>query len=512
MSKSTKDIKLKDTVLNSMPGETEGAAPPAPAVVPDSNIYFDTSPTAGSQINYGKTYTKKDYQQSQSVIDAYNALQQHNANKPGKYNSRWQSTIDNVINKILNREKFSYDLNGDALYHQYKDQYTTQGKLAMMNTMGQAAAMTGGYGSSYSQAAGQQAYQGYLQQLNEVVPQLYQMAYDRYNQEGQDMYSQYSMLSAQDQAEYGKYRDEVSDYYTDRDYLTGVYNSERDFDYVQYQYNSDMEYNAYRDQVKDAQWQADFDEAIRRYNEQLAYTKDRDAIEDKRYEDSVAYNKERDAIEDKRYEGSVAYDKERDAIEDKRYADSVAYNKERDALEDKRYEDALEAEKIAKQDKIDAENRAKNHDIAINLIAAGEEVPYEVQKLAGLSNTEISAYRKIYSAAGGATSDPTKVSDLTQIADKVIEVYENYGPEAAAAYGYMYEQNGYVDNNELSIILSAVEGAEAEEGGATDTYVEPLAKPNGETVEPDDETEKEKNKRKTIGGGNRTNDVASTFK
>ena len=85
------------------------------------------------------------------------------------------------------------------------------------------------------------------------------------------------------------------------------------------------------------------------------------------------------------------------------------------------------------------------------------------------------------------------------MADKVIEVYENYGPEAAAAVGYMYEQNGYVDNNELSIILSAVDGAEAEEGGATDTYVEPLTKPNGETVEPDDETEKEKNKRKTIG-------------
>jgi hypothetical protein len=486
-------------------------------------------------------YKKKDYTQSQSVTDAYNAMQQHNANKPGDYNSKWQGTIDDTINKILNREKFSYDLNGDALYQQYKDQYTTQGKLAMMNTMGQAAAMTGGYGSSYSQAAGQQAYQGYLQQLNEVVPQLYQMAYDRYNQEGQDMYSQYSMLSAQDQSEYGRHRDTVADYYTDRDYLTGIWNSERDFDYGQYQFDTDMEYNAYRDQVKDAQWQADFDEAIRQYNEQLAYTKDRDAIEDKRYEDSVAYSKERDAIEDKRYEDSVAYGKERDAIEDKRYEDALAYDKERDAIEDKRYEDsvaygkerdAIEDQRYAdsvaynkdrdaiedqryedaKQDKIDAENKAKNYDIAMNLIAAGEEVPYEVQKIAGLSNTEISAFRKIYSAAGGATSDPTKVSDLTQMADKVIEAYENYGPEAAAAVGYMYEQNGYADNNLLSIILSAVDGAEAEEGGATDTYVEPLTKPNGETVEPDDETEKEKNKRKTIGGGGRTNDVARAFK
>ena len=71
-------------------------------------------------------------------------------------------------------------MNSDALYQQYRDLYTQQGQMAMMDTMGQAAAMTGGYGNSYAQTAGQQMYNQYLGKLNEVVPELYQQAYNRY--------------------------------------------------------------------------------------------------------------------------------------------------------------------------------------------------------------------------------------------------------------------------------------------------------------------------------------------
>ena len=45
-----------------------------------------------------------------------------------------------------------------------------QGKQAMQDTMGQAAALTGGYGSTYGQAVGQQQYDAYLQNLNDEVP------------------------------------------------------------------------------------------------------------------------------------------------------------------------------------------------------------------------------------------------------------------------------------------------------------------------------------------------------
>ena len=98
-----------------------------------------------------------------------------------------------IYDKIMNRGEFAYDVNKDKLYQQYRDLYAQMGRGAMEDTMGQAAALTGGYGSTYSQNAGQQAYNAYLQKLNEVVPELYTAAYNRYNQEGQDLMNLYSM-------------------------------------------------------------------------------------------------------------------------------------------------------------------------------------------------------------------------------------------------------------------------------------------------------------------------------
>lgn len=229
----------------------------------------------------GDSYVRGSYSASQSVIDAQNALNQLLAQKPNAYQSAWQDQISDTISKITNRDKFSYDVNGDALYQQYKDKYIQQGKLAMADTMGQAAALTGGYGNSYAAAVGNQAYQAQLNNLNDIVPELYQMAYDRYNQETQDLYNQYSLYADRENTDYGRYRDTVSDWQSDRNYLSNRYDSERNFDYgvysdqesaAQAQWNSDRAaaydqyindytnaYEAYRDSVADSQWQAEYD-------------------------------------------------------------------------------------------------------------------------------------------------------------------------------------------------------------------------------------------------------------
>ena len=134
-----------------------------------------------------------DYQESEQVKKYQAALDNHNTTKPGEYQSKYMGLADEVLNNYMNRDKFSYDLNGDALYQQYKDKYITQGKMASQDVMAQAAAMTGGYGNSYAANVSNQAYQASLQQLNDVVPELYQMAYDKYQQEGQDMLNQYCL-------------------------------------------------------------------------------------------------------------------------------------------------------------------------------------------------------------------------------------------------------------------------------------------------------------------------------
>ena len=82
---------------------------------------------------------KKKYTASAQVEQARQEAQASDARKPGKYVSKWQQQLDAAMEKILNREKFSYNLNGDALYRQYKDQAIQNGRLAMQDTLGQAA-------------------------------------------------------------------------------------------------------------------------------------------------------------------------------------------------------------------------------------------------------------------------------------------------------------------------------------------------------------------------------------
>lgn len=142
--------------------------------------------------------------------------------KPGAYQSAYSGRINQLINQ-LGRRKFSYDVNNDALYQQYKDSYMKQGKQAMTDAMAQASALTGGYGNSYAAAVGNQAYQNYLDKLNDRIPELYQLALDRYNSEGAELQNMYGILSDRDSADYAKYRDTVADYQTNRNYYDSRY-------------------------------------------------------------------------------------------------------------------------------------------------------------------------------------------------------------------------------------------------------------------------------------------------
>lgn len=139
------------------------------------------------------------------------------ADKP-TYTSSFDDQISDLYDRIANREKFKYDINGDPLYDMYKDQYIKRGKMAMRDTMGKAAALTGGYGSSYGQQVGQQAYDAYLQDLSAVIPELYDRAYKKYQDEGDDMLNLYGLLGDQRDTEYGRYRDQMTDWERNREY------------------------------------------------------------------------------------------------------------------------------------------------------------------------------------------------------------------------------------------------------------------------------------------------------
>lgn len=174
------------------------------------------------------------YTPGSAVQQAQAYLNQVQSRRPGEYQSQWDGELTELYNRIANRKPFSYDIGTDPVYQQYREQYQRQGRLAMQDTMGQAAALTGGYGSTYGEQVGQQAYNAYLQNLNDVVPDLYNAAYNRYRDEGTDLYNQYGLLSDRENQAYSRYRDTVNDYYSDLSDARSAYDSAYSRDYNQW--------------------------------------------------------------------------------------------------------------------------------------------------------------------------------------------------------------------------------------------------------------------------------------
>ena len=128
-----------------------------------------------------------------------------------QFKSSYDDEISELYRKIVNRREFRYDAASDPVYGSYRDRYVREGELAMRNTVGQTAALTGGYASTYSEAAGQQQYDAYLKKLNDVLPELYSDAYERYTEDGEALQDSFDLTMTAAKNEYDRYRDRVSD-------------------------------------------------------------------------------------------------------------------------------------------------------------------------------------------------------------------------------------------------------------------------------------------------------------
>ncbi len=178
------------------------------------------------------------------------------ANAPS-YTNRYQDKIDELTREILQREAFSYDPEKDPLYLQYRDSYTRNGQRAMQDTLGQVSARTGGLASSYAGSAAQQTYDNYMGALADKIPELQQLAYSMYQDEGNTQRANLEMLVALEQGDYSKYADLLSQYNTDRNF----------------------QYNAHRDNLSDE-----------RYDKEWNYSVGRDQLADERYDREYADN------------------------------------------------------------------------------------------------------------------------------------------------------------------------------------------------------------------------------
>lgn len=164
----------------------------------------------------GKFTTSSTYQEADKYLQGLR--DQINSGK-----TSYTDKLDNIMSQISNRDKFQYDVESDQLFQQYLSTMMKSGKTAMQDTIGQASALTGGYGSTYSVSAGNQAYNQYIQDAYANLPEYYEMAFQEYQAEGEEMYKQLAMYSDADAKEYERL---YNAYGVNNDYVNTLYGQE----------------------------------------------------------------------------------------------------------------------------------------------------------------------------------------------------------------------------------------------------------------------------------------------
>ena len=175
------------------------------------------------------------FTKSSELQAADKAVSDWQTKKPGDYVSNYKSQIDDLLNKITNREKFAYNFGTDPIYNQYKNQYTEAGKKAAEDIQAQSAALSGGFGNSYGATAASQQYQNYLGKLNNIIPDLQNNAFNKYQAEGTELQNKLASLQNAEQSDYAKYQNNVNDYYNQLNALTNYANNLYNREYAQYQ-------------------------------------------------------------------------------------------------------------------------------------------------------------------------------------------------------------------------------------------------------------------------------------
>ena len=199
----------------------------------------DGEAEAGQKPQYTPpTYTPPTYTPPSSPQAPTINLEAVLAQKPQDFDYDQYNRILGMMENYQNRE-FSYDLNADMLYQQYKNQYMQNGQRAMQDTVGQVAALNGGYANSYAQTAGQQAYNNELSKLNNVIPDLYQLAYSRYQNEGDEMLKGIELANDAYKTRYNEYQDALGNWRNDVNLANNLYQDERNYQQKQQAYDLD---------------------------------------------------------------------------------------------------------------------------------------------------------------------------------------------------------------------------------------------------------------------------------
>ena len=142
------------------------------------------------------------------------------ASRP-KYNNKYAQDLDQALKRLIGRKAFSYSQNEDAQYKNYRAAALRDGRRAMEDSLGSNAALTGGFSNSFALNAAQQQYNNNLNKLQDIIPQLYGRALERYKAEGSGMQADVDNYRSIYKDELGAFEKQLGSWQKDRAYYLG---------------------------------------------------------------------------------------------------------------------------------------------------------------------------------------------------------------------------------------------------------------------------------------------------
>ena len=188
--------------------------------------------------------------------------------------------------------KFNYDFNEDPVFKQAKDAYLRQGIQNARNVAAQAAALTGGYGNSYGTVAAQSVMNQAAERVNDLIPELEQNAYGRWQDEQNRNLALAQQYLALDDRAYDRAWNE-----DERDYNRRWNEDERAYGREQDRLNRE-----------ERQEERDY---TRRWNEdERAYGREQDRINRQDRLEELAYQHEQDALDRAERQDATAWERQ----------------------------------------------------------------------------------------------------------------------------------------------------------------------------------------------------------
>lgn len=173
--------------------------------------YYSGGADGSSYISTGKYAPKID-----ETLDKIGSFKQFEYGSAPSYENRFQQKQQELLDAALNRDPFSWSKETDPQYSSYKKTYLREGERATADALAKASAASGGRPSSFAVNAATQAGDYYATKLSDVIPTLYQQAYERYLKDYQMKLSDLNAVNQQEQLDYAKYLDRLNQFNTDR--------------------------------------------------------------------------------------------------------------------------------------------------------------------------------------------------------------------------------------------------------------------------------------------------------